>query len=57
MTVRWVGKKTLSGGRLEVGRFWFTYCGFGRPKAYNIGKTRVYKIPPVTVFIGEKESK
>ena len=50
--MRWVGKRTLTGGRLEVGRLWFAWRGWQRPTSYRIGDTRVVAVGPVAVFIG-----
>ena len=48
--MRWVGKRTLTGGRLEVGRFWFAWRGWKRPTRYKIGSTTVFSVGPVAVF-------
>lgn len=54
MRVRWVGKRTLGGGRLEVGRVWLAWRGWHRPTSYRIGSTRVFTVGPVAVFVGKK---
>jgi len=54
MRVRWIGKRTLSGGRLEVGRVWLAWRGWRRPVSYRIGSTRVFSVGPVAVFVGKK---
>lgn len=49
--MRWVGKRTLNGGRLEVGRYWFAWRGWRRPTSYRIGSTRVFSVGPVAIFV------
>ncbi|MGN6693873.1 MAG: hypothetical protein ACTHN0_06815 [Aquihabitans sp.] len=50
---RWVGKRTLTGGRLEIGRVWLTWRGWSRPVSYWIGTTRVRTVGPLAVFVHE----
>ena len=54
--MKWVGKRTLKGGRLEIGRFWFVWRGWQRPIKYRIGDTTVVAIGPLAVFIGSKST-
>lgn len=49
--MRWVGKRTLTGGRLEIGRVWLAWRGWKRPVTYRIGSTRVLTVGPVAVFV------
>jgi hypothetical protein len=49
--MRWVGRRTLTGGRLEIGRVWLTWRGWRRPVRYSIGSTRVVTVGPLAVFI------
>jgi hypothetical protein len=52
--VRWIGKHTLTGGRLEIGRYWITWRGWRRPAKFRIGSTRVVCVGPLAVFIHQK---
>lgn len=49
--MKWIGKRTLKGGRLEVGRYWFAWRGWSRPTRYSIGSTRVLTVGPIAVFV------
>lgn len=50
--MRWVGKRTLSGGRLEIGRIWLTWRGWRlSTKTYRIGCVRVVSAGPLAIFI------
>jgi hypothetical protein len=48
--IRWVGPKHYRKGRLEMGRFWFTWSGWRHFRPYNIGRTRVTSLGPLSVF-------
>lgn len=52
--MRWVGKRTLKGGRLEVGRVWLAWRGWQRPTSFHIGRTHVFSVGPVAVFVSPK---
>lgn len=56
MKVQWVGKRTLTGGRLEVGRVWLAWAGRSgwSTRSFNIGRTRVFYVGPLAVFVGPK---
>ena len=54
--MRWVGKKTYKGGRLEIGHFWLTWSGWRYHQPYNIGSTRVYSVGPLSVFRNRERS-
>ncbi len=55
--MKWVGERTLRGGRLEVGRVWLAWRGWRRRTSYRIGTTRVFSVGPIAVFVGEKGGK
>lgn len=56
--MRWVGKKTLTGGRLEIGRVLIAWRGwapsfqrlYGK-RSLGIGPTRLYGVGPFAVFV------
>lgn len=52
--MRWIGKPTLKGGRLEIGRVWFAWRGWLPPIRDWIGTTHVFTIGPIAVFVREK---
>lgn len=56
MRARWVGKRTVRGGRLEVGRFWFAWRGWQWPVRFRIGETRIFSVGPVAVFVHRPDS-
>lgn len=53
--MRWVGRRTLRGGRLEIGRVWLTWGGWKARLPwrvqFRIGSTRVYSVGPIAVFV------
>lgn len=53
--MKWVGRRALAGGRLEVGRFWFAWRGWKAPTKFRIGSTLVFSVGPVAVFVCPKE--
>lgn len=54
--IRWVGKRTLTGGRLEVGRVWLAWRGWKPPVKFRIGSTVIFSVGPIAVFINRKET-
>lgn len=54
--IRWVGRRTLTGGRLEIGRVWLTWRGWSTSRAsFRIGSTRVFSVGPVAVFVSPRK--
>jgi hypothetical protein len=53
--MRWVGKRTLKGGRLEIGRVWLTWGGWRVAwplrVQFRIGRARVFFVGPIAVFV------
>lgn len=51
MRIHWHGPRHYRKGRLEIGRVWLAWRGWSAPTAFNIGRTRVFSVGPIAVFV------